>query len=130
MLRKFSCGYAAGTVGALLASTVIWLLAREGIISWMGVSWHPSLTTPWLISHLFWGGIFGLPLTLPILENRVAFRGLLFALLPAAYTLMMLFPRIGKGILGLNHGPLTPVLLLTVFALWGLTAAGWYRQTR
>jgi len=130
MLRKFSCGYAAGTVGALIACTVLWLLAREGIIAWMGVSFRPGMNRSWLISNLFWGGLFGLPLTLPVLANRVALRGLLFSLLPAIYTLMVFFPRTGKNILGINHGPLTPALLLTVFALWGLTAAGWYRYAR
>jgi hypothetical protein len=130
MLRKLSCGYAGGAVGALLACVALWLLGREGVTSWMGVGIHPRLTSDWLISHLFWGGIFGLSLSLPVLENRVIFRGLLAALLPAVYTFMVVFPRAGKGVMGLGYGALTPVLLGVIFALWGITAAGWYRQTR
>lgn len=130
MLRKLSCAYAAGTVGALIACLLLWLLGREGLSAWLGISLRPGLTGPWLIGHLFWGGLFGLPLTLPILENRVAMRGLLAAVAPAAYTLLIYFPRIGRGILGTGYGPLTPVLLAAVFALWGLAAAGWYRQAR
>jgi hypothetical protein len=130
MLRKLSCSYAAGTVGALIACLLLWLLSREGLTAWLGISLRPSLTSHWLIGHLFWGGLFGLPLTLPILENRLAMRGLLAALVPAAYTLLIYFPRIGRGTLGTGYGPLTPVLLAVVFGLWGLTAAVWYRQAR
>ncbi len=130
MLRKLSCAYAAGTVGALIACLLLWLLSREGLTAWLGISLHPRLTGHWLIGHLFWGGLFGLPLVLPILENRVAMRGLLAALVPAAYTLLIYFPRIGRGSLGIGYGPLTPALLAVVFALWGLAAAGWYRQAR
>jgi hypothetical protein len=130
MLRKLSCGYAAGTMGALLALAILWLLVRDGVTGWMGVSYRPSFSRAWLISHLFWGGIFGLPLALPVLENRVVLRGLVAAVFPAAYTLMVLLPQAGKGILGLSYGAFTPVLLGVIFALWGMTAAGWYRYTR
>jgi hypothetical protein len=130
MLRKLSCAYAAGTVGALIACLLLWLLGREGLSAWLGISLRPGLTSHWLVGHMLWGGLFGLPLALPILESRVAMRGLLAALVPSAYTLLIYFPRIGRGILGTGYGPLTPVLLAVVFALWGLAAAGWYRQTR
>ncbi|MEZ4600649.1 MAG: hypothetical protein R2940_12750 [Syntrophotaleaceae bacterium] len=125
MLRKISCGYAAGTVGALVAAGVLWLLVREGVTAWMGISWHPRMSRDWLVVRLFWGGIFGLPLALPILENRVILRGLVAAAVPAAYTLMVLFSRAGLG-----YGALTPVLIGSIFALWGICAAGWYRQSR
>jgi hypothetical protein len=130
MLRKLSCAYAAGTIGALVGCLALWLLGREGFSSWLGITLQPRLTSTWLIVNLFWGGLFGVPLALPILENRVAMRGLLAALLAAAYTLLIYYPRLGRGPLATGYGALTPVLLAALFALWGLIAAVWYRQAR
>jgi len=130
MLRKISLAYTSGAVAALVACLVFWLLGRDGITTWLGVALAPPLTTGWLYSRLIFGGLIGLLLTLPILPNRVPLRGILISLAPAAYILLVLFPRMGRGLFGLGYGALTPLLIGALCLLWGLVAAGWYRLVR
>jgi hypothetical protein len=130
MLRKFSLAYVSGTIAALVACLVFWLLGRDGITTWMGVALAPRLTTGWLYSRLIFGGLLGLLLALPMLPNRVPLRGILISLAPAAYILLVLFPRMGRGLFGFGYGALTPLLIGGLCLLWGLLAAGWYRLVR
>ncbi len=130
MLRKFSLAYVSGTVAALVTCLVFWVLGRDGATAWLGVALTPHLTTGWLNSRLVFGGLFGLLLTLPLLPNRVPLRGILISLAPAAYFLLVLFPRMGRGLFGFSYGALTPLLIGGLCLLWGLLAAGWYRLVR
>ncbi len=41
--------------------------------------------------------------------------------------LLVVFPDMGKGPLGLGFGALTPVLVVLLNFIWGLVAAYWYR---
>ncbi len=130
MLRKFSLAYAGGTVAALVACLAFWFLGRDGVTAWLGVALTPRLTTGWLNSRLIFGGLFSLLLTLPLLPNRVLLRGALISLVPASYILLVLFPRMGRGLFGFGYGALTPLLICGLCLLWGLLAAGWYRLVR
>jgi len=130
MLRKLSLAYVSGTVAALVACLVFWLLGRDGATAWMGVALAPRLTSGWLYTRLIFGGLFGLLLVLPVLPNRLPLRGILISLAPTAYILLVLFPRIGRGLFGFGYGALTPLLIGGLCLLWGLLAAGWYRLVR
>lgn len=130
MLRKLSLAYAGGTVAALVACLAFWLLGRDGVTAWLGIALAPRLTHYWLYGRLIFGGLFGLLLVLPMLPNRVPLRGILISLAPAAYILLVIFPRAGKGLFGLGYGALTPLLIGALCLLWGLLAAAWYRLVR
>jgi hypothetical protein len=54
-------------------------------------------------------------------------RGVLFSLAPTAYVLLVVFPGMGKGALGLGFGTLTPLLVTVLNFGWGVVAALWYR---
>jgi hypothetical protein len=54
-------------------------------------------------------------------------RGVLLSLAPSAYALFVVLPRGGQGTLGLALGALTPVLVVSLNALWGIVGAAWYR---
>lgn len=130
MLRKLSLAYVSGTIAALVACLVFWLLGRDGVTAWLGVALGPRLTTSWLYSRLVFGGLCGLLLAMPILPNRVPLQGILISLAPAAYILLVFFPNMGRGLFGFGYGALTPLLIGSLCLLWGLIAAGWYRLVR
>ena len=130
MFRKLSLAYVSGLVSALAACLVLWLLGRDGVTAWMGVALAPRLTTGWLYSRMIFGGLLGLLLVLPMLPNRVPLRGVLISLAPAAYILLVLFPRMGRGLFGFGYGALTPLLIGVLCLFWGLLAASWYRLVR
>lgn len=126
MLRKISCAYTGGALGALVDSVNIWLLGKVGITSLLGIGLQPEFTMPWLYPRLVWGGIWGLLLLLPFLRTRLFLRGVLFSLLPSAMMLFMVFPSMGKGLLGLGFGALTPFLVILLNFVWGIVASLWY----
>ncbi len=130
MLRKLSLAYVSGTVAALVACLVFWLLGRDGVTAWMGVDLAPRLTTGWLYSRLVFGGLCGLLLALPVLPNQVPVRAVLISLAPAAYILLVFFPNLGRGLFGFGYGAMTPMLIGALCLLWGLLASGWYRLVR
>jgi hypothetical protein len=127
MLRKLSAAFTGGVIGALLSSLLFWELGRNGVTAWMGVTLRPGLSFAWLYPRLVAGGLWGLLFLLPLLPSRPATRGLLWSLAPSAFTLLHVMPMAGRGLFGLGYGALTPVLVLLINAVWGLTAAFWYR---
>lgn len=127
MVRKLSSAYAGGAIGALVDSFNIWILGKAGITSLLGVGLQPEFTAPWLYPRLVWGGIWGLLFLLPVLRGRLYLRGMVFSLAPSAMVLFIMFPSMGKGILGLGFGTLTPVLVVLLNFVWGIVASFWYQ---
>lgn len=127
MLRKLSAGFTGGVIGGLLSGLLFWELGRDGILAWSGIALHPALSLGWLYPRLVTGGLWGLLFVLPLLPGRPATRGLLWSLAPSAYVLLHRMPAAGKGLFGLGYGALTPALILLLYAVWGITAAYWYR---
>lgn len=127
MIRKISSGYVGGALGAMVDSINVWVLSKLGILALLGVSMRPDFTTQWLYPRLVWGGLWGLLLVLPFLKNRVLLRGMLMSLAPTALVLLVMFPGMGKGMLGLGFGLLTPLVVLLLNLIWGMVAALWYR---
>jgi hypothetical protein len=124
-----SGSFAGGLVGAFVDSFNIWLLGVLGITSLLGVGMRPEFTPPWLYPRLVWGGIFGLLFATPFLKNRPISRGILFSLLPSAMMLFVVLPKMGKGLLGLGFGNLTPALVVGLNFIWGIVGAYWYKAS-
>lgn len=128
MVRKLSSAYTGGAIGALVDSFNIWILGKVGLTSLLGIGLQPEFTAPWLYPRMVWGGIWGLLFLLPVLRSRLYLRGMLFSLAPSAMVLFMMFPSMGKGILGLGFGTLTPALVVLLNFVWGIVASYWYQQ--
>jgi hypothetical protein len=127
LLRNVSLVFAAGALGGLFNSLVVWLFGEYGIAQSLGVHLAPSLTPAWLYPRIVWGGIWGGLFLLPLIRRSVLLEGIILSLGPTLIQLFLIFPRTGAGTLGMQLGALTPVLVLFFNMVWGVTAAGWLR---
>jgi len=123
LLQHLATSYSCGAFGALVACLLLWTLGAYGINAALSVSLAPGLARHWLYPHLVWGGVWALLFLLPWRSAWVS-RGLLLSLPPLLWQLFILFPRAGAGLAGMGLGVLTPVVLLLVFAVWGLATSG------
>lgn len=129
MIRKISGAFTGGAIGGLVDSINITLLGKLGISDLLGVTMKPEFTAPWLYQRMVWGGIWMLPLLLPLWKKQTVLRGCLFSLLPSAMMLFMVLPGMGKGVLGLGFGTLTPVVVIGLNLIYGIVGAYWYKTT-
>ena len=107
-------------------SLAVWLGGYLGIAPGLGVHIAPALTPAFLYPRLVWGGLWGLLFLLPMGRWSFPARGLLFSLAPTLVQLFLAFPlKAHKGVLGLQLGVLTPLLVVFYNAIWGY-AAGWW----
>ncbi|MGD9659947.1 MAG: hypothetical protein AB7U63_01610 [Porticoccaceae bacterium] len=124
MFRNSLICFAAGSLGAVISSLVIWLFGQYGINQSLGVAMAPSLTTYWLYPRIVWGGLWGFLFLLGWFGSRTLQRGLVFSLFPTAVQLFYIFPyETYQGMAGHKLGLLTPLLVLFFNAIWGLTTA-------
>ena len=128
MIRKISGAFTGGALGAFVDSFNIWFMGKAGISDLIGLSMKPEFTAPWLYQRMVWGGIWMLLLLLPLLKKKVVLRGCLFSLLPSAMMLFMVLPEMGKGVLGLGFGTVTPLVVIGLNCIYGIVAALWYRK--
>jgi hypothetical protein len=128
MIRKISTAFAGGAVGGFVDSFNIWFMGRTGISDLLGLSMKPEFTAPWLYQRMIWGGIWMLLLLLPLLRDKFFLRGCLFSLIPSAMMLFLVLPGIGKGVLGLGFGVVTPIVVIGLNCIYGMVASLWYRQ--
>jgi hypothetical protein len=125
-LRNFSLVFVAGGWGALLNSLAVWLFGVLGVAPALGVQIAPALTPAFLYPRLVWGGLWGLLFLLPMGRWSFPARGLIFSLGPTLAQLCLVFPLMAhKGVLGLQLGYLTPLLVVFYNAIWGY-GAGWW----
>lgn len=124
--RDLAIAFSAGSLGGLANSLVVWLFGALGLTAALGVSLAPELTPGWLYPRLVWGGLWAILFVLPILGQSSWWRrGLALSLGPTAIQLLIVFPfQAVKGMLGLDLGLLTPLLVVLFNAVWGLVAAG------
>ena len=128
--RSLSLFFAAGALGGFVNSLVVWIFGELGVSQALGVSINPALSPSWLYPRIVWGGLWGLLFALPLSSAWVT-RGLLLSLGPSVIQLFVVFPmKANKGILGLELGALTPVLVLVFNAVWGVVASWWARSAR
>lgn len=130
MIRKISGSFTGGALGGLVDSVNIVLLGKLGITGLLGVTMAPEFTAPWLYQRMVWGGIWMLPLMLPVWQKRTILRGCLLSLLPSAMMLFMVLPGMGKGMLGLGFGTLTPLVVVLLNFIYGAVASYWYKSTK
>lgn len=129
MIRKISGAFTGGAIGGLVDSVNITIMGRIGISDFLGVSMKPAFTAPWLYQRMVWGGIWMLLLLLPLWKKQTVLRGCIFSLAPSAMMLFMVLPGMGKGLLGLGFGMLTPLVVIGLNFIYGIVAASWYKAT-
>jgi hypothetical protein len=126
MMRNLSLVFVAGCWGALWNSLVVWLCGLLGIAAALGVHIAPALTPAFFYPRLVWGGLWGLLFLLPGGGRSLPARGLLFSLAPTLVQLFVVFPMMAhKGVLGLQLGSLTPLMVVFYNAVWGYAAGLW-----
>lgn len=124
ILQRLSLMFAAGSFGGLVKGLVATASAGVGVNAALGVTMVPSLTSTWVYQHVIWGGIWALLFFIP-LKGSYYFRGAVFSLGQTLVQLLVIFPKMGKGMFGLQFGAFTPVLVLVFGIIWGLAAAFW-----
>lgn len=130
LFSKLSRAFAAGCVGALVSSLVVWLSGLYQLTSLFGVSLTPSLSLPWLYQRIVWGGIWGFLFLLAPSGGSAFRKGLILSLIPTLIQLFLIFPKTGKGMLGQELGTLTPLFVFIFNACWGVAAAAWMKMAR
>jgi hypothetical protein len=130
-MKNLSLVFAAGCWGAWWNSLAVWLFGVLGIAPALGVHIAPPLTPAFLYPRLVWGGIWGLLFLLPLGQWPFPLRGLLFSLGPSLVQLFLVFPlKAQKGVMGLQLGYLTPLLVVFYNAVWGYAAGLWLKWVR
>jgi hypothetical protein len=124
MLRKLAGPYAAGALAALLTSLVLWIAVRAKLGALVDVQlaklFPGGLDPHWLGSRVLEGSLFALALPLARWRGLTPVRaGLAVSLLPSLRALFLQLPGAGYGMLGVQLGALTPVVVLAANALWG-----------
>ncbi|BBM03112.1 hypothetical protein [Microbulbifer sp. GL-2] len=123
-MKKILIFFAAGCLGALANSLMVWLFGALGITSALGVSIAPALSAEWLYPRIVWGGIWGLFFLLPFLSSKLLLKGAILSLLPSAFQLFVVFPMMtGNGVAGFGLGMLTPIFVLFFNWVWGVVVA-------
>ncbi len=123
-MKRLLIYFAAGCLGGLANSLVVWLFGDLGISRSLGVSLSPALTSSWLYPRIVWGGIWGLLFFLPILNSKPISKGTVLSLFPTMAQLFIVFPyKAGKGIAGIELGILTPALVFVFNWVWGVVTS-------
>jgi hypothetical protein len=129
IFEKLSVAFAAGTFGGIANGLIVWGFGVLGIAQALGVAIAPPLAKPFIYNKLVWGGIWGFAFLIPMMHGKPWLRGLVISLGPSIVMLLVVFPMVlGKGVLGLTLGALTPVLVLIYNAVWGLAAVWWLKR--
>ncbi len=116
--------FAAGCLGALANSVVVWLFGDLGITKSLGVSISPALTPSWLYPRIVWGGIWGILFFLPLFNSKPFSKGTILSLFPTIVQLFIVFPyQAKKGVAGLELGLFTPVLVFVFNWVWGIVTS-------
>ncbi|WP_299587866.1 hypothetical protein [uncultured Microbulbifer sp.] len=122
-MKKLLIFFAAGCLGALANSLMVWLFGVLGITAALGVSIAPALSAEWLYPRIVWGGIWGLFFFLPFKSSNLLLKGAILSLLPSVFQLFVVFPMMtGSGIAGFELGILTPIFVLFFNWVWGVVA--------
>ena len=132
---RLAVGALGGLLGGLTYMTFAWLGETVGLPDLLGSGWEVRLGTgAWATraaAGAGWGLLFGLLLRrLP--GRGVVRRALLFSLVPALWTLVVIFPGHDFGWFGARLGALTFLPVVLYHLGWGLvvgSATGWARQT-
>jgi hypothetical protein len=126
--ERWTVVFASGCFGGLLNTLAVWLCGDFGVTAAFEVRIAPHLTPAFLYPRIVWGGIWGGLFLLPCLHRSIVLRGILYSLGPTLVQLFVVFPmKTHQGIMGLDLGLLTPVLVFFFNAVWGVATALWLR---
>jgi hypothetical protein len=125
--KNLSFIFAAGSFGGLMKGIFAWLFGAIGLSALLGVKYAPALTPVWIYQHMVWGGLWALLFFLPLRGISLYTLGLLYSLPQTLVALLLLFPKMSRGVLGLQLGTLTPLFILFYGAIWGVAAALWLK---
>lgn len=128
--KIISLAFAAGCFGGLAKGMAAWLCGAIGITALLGSHFAPPLSAPWVYAHVVWGGIWALLFLLPIRGWSIYTLGIFYSLPQSLISLLVMFPKMNRGLLGWQLGYSTPVLVLFFGFIWGLTSAFWWKQSR
>lgn len=130
-VHGLSLGFAAGAIGGLVCSLVIWFSGEIGLTAEYGVRIHPRLTPDFLYPRIVWGGLWGFALMIPYFNRMPEVRGMVMSLLPTAFQLFVVFPIfLNHGVMGARLGEFTPLFVLLYNLCWGVAAGFWLRICR
>ncbi len=130
MLRRFAILFSAGALGGLVNSVSLWVLGRLGITAALGVHLAPRLVPMWLYPRIVWGGLWATLFLFPLFKRSPFKRGAVYSLGPTAVQLLVVFPqKAHKGMFGLDLGTMTPLFVVLLNLVWGVTAAYFLKYT-
>jgi hypothetical protein len=121
--------FAAGAFGGLVKAIVAWSFGATGLNAFLGFKMAMPLTPTWIYQHMVWGGIWACLFFLPLRWSHYA-RGAIFSLGQTLVQLLVIFPKTGRGLLGLQLGYMAPVLVTFFGIIWGLATAYWLKSSR
>ncbi|MFT4552097.1 MAG: hypothetical protein ACI9S8_000719 [Chlamydiales bacterium] len=128
--KSLSLTFAAGCLGGLLNSLAIWISGTTELTAHFNVNIIPAMTTDWLYPRIIYGGLWGFLFLLPFLKRSYLFRGLIYSLAPSAVQLLIILPFCEhQGFLGTKLGDMTPVFVLGVNGIWGISSGLWLQYT-
>jgi len=131
LMMDVSAAFSAGALGGLVNAVLIWLFGAVEINKMMGVEMAPELGPGYLYGKIVWGGVWGFVFLIPLLKSKTLLRGLIMSLAPTLVQLYIVFPMNAEhGIMGLELGALTPLLVIFFNFAWGAVAAYWYKFAR
>jgi len=128
-VRYISGAFTGGALGGLLDSFNIWFMGKVGLSDLIGISMKPDFTAPWLYQRMIWGGLWMLLLLIPVWKDRTILRGMVASIFPSAMVLLVVFPSMNKGVLGLEFGIAMPMVVITLNFIYGIFSAYWYVAT-
>ena len=128
--KTLSLIFAAGCVGGLAKGIAAWFCGAIGLNALLGSQFAPQLSSQWAYSHMVWGGIWALLFLLPIRGWSLYSLGIIYSLPQSLISLVFMFPKMNRGLLGLQLGYSTPVLVIFFGFVWGLATAFWWRHAR
>jgi hypothetical protein len=127
--RNLSLIFAAGAFGGLAKALVAWWFGAAGINALLGFKMAPALNSAWIYQHMVWGGIWAWLFLLPW-SGSYYLRGAIYSLGQTLVQLLVIFPQMNRGWLGLELGPMAPVLVTFFGVIWGVATGFWLKYAR
>ena len=128
--KNLSLIFAAGAVGGLIKGLAAWACGAVGFNALLGSQMAPALTPLWVYQHMVWGGLWAFLFLLPLKGLSYVSLGVIYSLPQTLISLVEIMPRMHGGLLGLQLGHMTPVLILIFGFVWGVATAIWLKWSR
>ncbi len=122
--------FAAGCFGGLAKGLLAWACGASGLNALLGSQFTPLLNAQWVYAHVVWGGIWAMLFLLPLRGLSVYGLGILYSLPQTVISLLVMFPKMGRGLMGLQLGYSTPLLVVFFGFVWGVATAFWWQQAK